>query len=56
MGEGGTGLLDGADKPKSNPKGLGTFVLVTGGLFEEKMMEEEAEVCDEDGRYSKAGL
>ena len=31
-------------------------MLIGGGLVEEKMIEEVVDVCDEDGRYSKAGL
>lgn len=46
----------GSDNPKSKPRGLDTLVLIGGGLLEEKMIEEVAEVWDEDGRYSKAGL
>jgi hypothetical protein len=57
VGDGGVWLLGGSDKPKSKPRGFATLVLIGGGLFvEEKMIEEVAEVWDEDGRYSKAGL
>lgn len=56
VGDGGIWLLGGSDKPKSKPKGLAILVLIGGGLADEKMMEEEADVWEEDGRYSKAGL
>lgn len=46
----------GIDRPKSKPRGLESLVLIGGGLLDEKMMEDVVEVCDEDGRYSKAGL
>ena len=56
VGEGGTWFVVGIDSPKSKPRGLESLVLIGGGLLDEKMMEDVVEVCDEDGRYSKAGL
>ena len=43
-------------RPKSNPRLFGDLELIGGGFDVEKRIEDVDDVCDDVGRYSKAGL